>query len=178
MPDFEQAALEAFRKTSRSPSCLDNFFSSFSKLYEKNWELVLKKENETNHELALALKMLFSLALEKEEEIGNSWDKLVEEIQAVKMQNSFDWELWTRIINKTARIRAKPWLFRLPDKVYGVAITWKSKYKKNQMNEIFWENHPSTCHKKHKVIDFAPNDKSILANKLSSTSLEHVFSIN
>ena len=44
-------------------------------------ELGLKKDYKTNHEFALALKMLPALAIEKE--IGNSYDKLVEEIQIV-----------------------------------------------------------------------------------------------
>ena len=46
-------------------------------------ELGLKKDYETNHEFALALKMLPALAFEKEEGIGNSYDKIVEEIQIV-----------------------------------------------------------------------------------------------
>ena len=45
-------------------------------------ELGLKKDYETNHEFTLALKMLTALAFEKEE-IGNSYDKIVEEIQLV-----------------------------------------------------------------------------------------------
>ena len=31
--------------------------------------------------------------------------------------------------NKTARIRAKPWMFRLPFKVYGAEITLKNSIK-------------------------------------------------
>ena len=46
-------------------------------------ELGLKKDCETNHEFALALKMLPALAFEKEEEIENSYGKIVEEIQIV-----------------------------------------------------------------------------------------------
>ena len=46
-------------------------------------ELGLKNDYERNHEFALALKMLPALASEKEEEIGNSYDKIVEEIQFV-----------------------------------------------------------------------------------------------
>ena len=49
----------------------------------KTAELGLKKDCETNLEFALALKMLPALAFEKEEEIGNSNDKIVEEIQIV-----------------------------------------------------------------------------------------------
>ena len=45
-------------------------------------ELGLKKDYETNHELALALKMLLETAFEKEE-IGKSYKKIVEEIQIV-----------------------------------------------------------------------------------------------
>ena len=44
-------------------------------------ELGFKEEYETNHELALALKILPSLAFEKKEEIRNSYDKISEEIQ-------------------------------------------------------------------------------------------------
>ena len=32
---------------------------------------------------------------------------------------------WKLKQNKTARIRAKPWMFRLSFKVYGAEITWK-----------------------------------------------------
>ena len=44
--------------------------------------------------------------------------------------------------------------------------------------EIFCENHPPpppthTRHIKYKVIDFAPSNKSIMANKLASINLEH-----
>ena len=46
-------------------------------------ELGFKKEYETNNELALALKMLPLLAFEKEDEIGNSYDDIVEEFQVV-----------------------------------------------------------------------------------------------
>ena len=45
-------------------------------------ELGLKKDCETNHEFALALKMLPALGFEKEE-IENSYGKIVEEIQIV-----------------------------------------------------------------------------------------------
>ena len=38
--------------------------------------------------------------------------------------------------------------------------------------EIFNENHPPTRHIKYKRIDFAPGNKSIMANKLLSTNLE------
>ena len=55
-------------------------------------ELGLKKDYETNHEFALALKMLPALAFEKEEEIGNSYDKIVEEIQIVCNRTINEWE--------------------------------------------------------------------------------------
>ena len=42
----------------------------------------MKKGYETNHEFALAFKMLPALAFKKEE-IGSSYDKIVEEIQVV-----------------------------------------------------------------------------------------------
>ena len=38
--------------------------------------------------------------------------------------------------------------------------------------KIFYENHPPTRHIKYKKIDFVPCNKSIMANKLSSTNLE------
>ena len=38
--------------------------------------------------------------------------------------------------------------------------------------EIFYETHPPTRHIKYKNIDFVPCNKSIMANKLLSTSLE------
>ena len=44
-------------------------------------ELGLKKDYKTNHEFASALKMLPTLAFEKEIEIGNAYDKIVKEIQ-------------------------------------------------------------------------------------------------
>ena len=37
---------------------------------------------------------------------------------------------------------------------------------------FFYENHPPTRHVKYKVIDFAPINKSIMANKLLLTNLE------
>ena len=37
--------------------------------------------------------------------------------------------------------------------------------------EIFCENHPLTRHIKYKVINFAPTNKPIMANKLPSTHL-------
>ena len=38
--------------------------------------------------------------------------------------------------------------------------------------DIFCENHPPTRHIKYKEINFAPCNKSIMANKLPSTNLE------
>ena len=38
--------------------------------------------------------------------------------------------------------------------------------------EVFYENHPPTRHIKYKRIDFAPCNKSIMANKLLPTNLE------
>ena len=38
--------------------------------------------------------------------------------------------------------------------------------------ENFYENHPPTRHIKHKRIEFAPFNKSIMANELLSTNLE------
>ena len=44
--------------------------------------------------------------------------------------------------------------------------------KKIQKIETFYENHPPTRHIKYKRIDFAPCNKSIMANKLLPTNLE------
>ena len=47
--------------------------------------------------------------------------------------------------------------------------------KKNKFSKIwkfFFENHPPTRHIKYKTIDFAPCNKSIMANKLLTTNLE------
>ena len=59
----------------------------------KTAALGLKKEYEADHELTLALEMLPSLAFEKEN-IGNSYDKIVEEIQIV--------------CDRTIKVRKKP----------------------------------------------------------------------
>ena len=59
------------------------FLPYFTKFYEKNCGARIKKGYETNHEFALALKMLPALASEKEEKIGKTYDKIVEEIQLV-----------------------------------------------------------------------------------------------
>ena len=50
--------------------CLFHLSKSYMR---KIVELGLKKDYETNHEIALALKMLPSLAFENEEEIGNAY---------------------------------------------------------------------------------------------------------
>ena len=52
----------------------------------KNNELSLKVTYETNHDLALALKMLPSLAFETKK-IGDSYDMIVQEIQNVCDRN-------------------------------------------------------------------------------------------
>ena len=80
--------------------------------------------------------------------------------------------------NKTARIKAKPWMFRRP-----FQVLWSSKnikklkvIKQNEFFflkfEILYENHPPTNHIKYQRIDFAPCNKSIMANKLLSTNLD------
>ena len=80
--------------------------------------------------------------------------------------------------NNTARSRAKPPLmFRLPFEVYGAAITKTIKCNKMKwffflQFEIFYENHPPTRHMKYNRIDFAPCNKSIMANKLLLSNLE------
>ena len=45
---------------------------------------------ETNHDLALALKKLPTLAIEKTEKIGDSYDIIVQEIQNVCEQNCLE----------------------------------------------------------------------------------------
>ena len=71
--DSEQAAIPSFQK-SFSESKLSGCLFHLSKSYmRKIVELGLKKDHETNHEVALALKMLPSLAFENEEEIGNAY---------------------------------------------------------------------------------------------------------
>ena len=80
--DYEQAAIQAIHKNfpeSKLSGCFFNLSQSFMRIIV---ELGLKKDNETNHEFASAFKMLPALAFEKEE-IGNSYDKIVEEIQIV-----------------------------------------------------------------------------------------------
>ena len=79
--------------------------------------------------------------------------------------------------NKTARIRAKPWMSWLPFKVYGAVIICKIKCNERKYIYIyifkiwvFWENQPPTRHIKYKVIDFAPSNKSIIAKKLPTTN--------
>ena len=83
------------------------------------------------------------------------------------------------LVNKTARIRAKPSMFRLPFKVYGAAITKKklNEIKQNEKKnflkfEIFYKNHPPTRHIKNERIDLAPCNKPIMANRLLLTNLE------
>ena len=81
--DFEQAAIQAFQKNIPETKLSGCFFHLSQSFMRKIGELGLKKDYETNHEFALALKMLPALAFEKEEKIGNSYDKIVEEIQIV-----------------------------------------------------------------------------------------------
>ena len=94
-----------------------------------------------------------------------SYDKPNSEIE---LDFGFNWKE-----DKTARIKARPWMFRLPLKVYRTVITWKKLNvikKWNFFNMRFFC--PPTRHKKHKVKDLAPSKKSIMASKLSSTNLE------
>ena len=70
--DFEQAAIQAFQKNFPETKLSGCFFHLSQSFMRKIGELRLKKDYETNHEFALALKMLPALAFEKEEEIGNS----------------------------------------------------------------------------------------------------------
>ena len=60
-------------------------------------------------------------------------------------------------INKTACIRAKPWMFRLPFKVYGAVITLKIKCNKTKWNffsskiwNFLWNLSPHTPYKVQK----------------------------
>ena len=40
-------------------------------------------------------------------------------------------------VKKTAHIRTKPWIVRLPFKVYGAVMTWKKWIKKTKLKKIF-----------------------------------------
>ena len=53
----------------------------------------LKVTYETNHDLALALKILPSPAFEKKEKIGDSYDMIVQEIQNVCDRNCLEHEI-------------------------------------------------------------------------------------
>ena len=84
---------------------------------------------------------------------------------------------------KTARISAKPWMFRLPFKVYGAekkrekklnVKKMKRKTIKKKIEIFFCEKHHPTRHLKYKVINFAPSNKSVEASKLPSTNLERL----
>ena len=46
------------------------------------------------------------------------------------------------------------------------------KIKRKFFFYTFCENHPPTRHIKYKVIDFAPSNKSVMANKLLLANLE------
>ena len=81
LPDLEQVGIQAFQKNfpeSKQSGCFFHLSQSFMR---KIAELGLKKDYKTNHEFASALKMLPALAFEKEIKIGNSYDKIVKEIQ-------------------------------------------------------------------------------------------------
>ena len=80
--DFEQAAIQAFQKKFPESKLSGCFFHLSQRFMRKIAELGLEKDYETNHEFALALKMLPALAFKKEE-IENSYDKIVEEVQIV-----------------------------------------------------------------------------------------------
>ena len=55
----------------------------------------------------------------------------------------------------------------------GKTINCKKKNEKRFLEfEIFFENYPPTRHIKHKRTDFAPFNKSIIANKLLLPTLE------
>ena len=80
---FEQAAIQAFQKSFTETKLSGCFFHLSQSFMRKIAVLGLKKDYETNHEFVLALKILPALAFEKEEEMGKSYDKIVEEIQIV-----------------------------------------------------------------------------------------------
>ena len=82
--DFEQAALQSFQKKFSEAHLSGCFFHLSQSNMRKINELGLKVTYETNHDLALALKMLPSLAFEKKKEkSGDSYDMIVQEIQNV-----------------------------------------------------------------------------------------------
>ena len=81
--DFEQADIQTFQKNFPDSKLSGCFFPISQSFMRKIAELGLKKDYETNHEFALALKMLPALASEKEEKIGKTYDKIVKEIQLV-----------------------------------------------------------------------------------------------
>ena len=55
--------------------------------------------------------------------IGFMWREYEKYIHITEQHNY-------KLKNKTARIMAKPWMFRLPFKVYGAAVrTWKNWIK-------------------------------------------------
>ena len=80
---IEQAAIQALKKNFPETKLSGCFFHLSQSFMRKIAELGLKTDYETNHEFALALKLLLALFFEKEEDIGNSYDKTVEEIQIV-----------------------------------------------------------------------------------------------
>ena len=83
MLDFEQAAIQAFQKLFMRVQAVEMFLPSSTKFYEENRGARIEKGLRNKPRIALALKTLPALAFEKEEEIDNSYDKIVEEIQIV-----------------------------------------------------------------------------------------------
>ena len=70
-------------------------------------------------------------------------------IPLLSLRKSKQQEKENKTTNKTARIRAKPWMFRLPFKVYGAVITFKNSMKYNKIKKkiskiwnFFNKNHP------------------------------------
>ena len=92
MLDFEQAALQSFQKTFPEAHLLGGFFHLSQSYMRKINELVLKVTYETNHDTALASKMLTSLAFEKKEKIGDSYAMILQEIQNVCDKNCLESE--------------------------------------------------------------------------------------
>ena len=87
---------------------------------------------------------------------------------------------WGKLKDKTTRIRARPWIIRLPFKVFGAVILWKNKCKKKNIFLLwhFCNNlHPKRFIK-IKVITFAHSKNFFMANKFPSTNLERFLRLN
>ena len=88
--DFEIAPVNAFQKHHPASMLSGCYFYLTQNFVRKIGELGLKKLVSENHEVALALKMIPSLALEKNEEIEKSFETIVEEITNVANKQNLD----------------------------------------------------------------------------------------